>query len=72
MGAISDNFGQKTIILFGITGSTISSYFLTQVNTIEYFYLLRFSQGIFDAAPIVLVGAIIRDRVKRNHLSQLM
>lgn len=71
-GPIADSFGRKIIILFGLIGSTISAYFLTQVESIETFYVLRLIQGLCAAAPAVVLGALVRDLFDRNLFARLM
>ncbi len=71
-GPMADSFGRKPIILFGLTGSALAAYFLTQVMTIENFYLLRLIQGLCAAAPAVVLGALVRDLFDRNMFAQMM
>ncbi|MFA9489275.1 MULTISPECIES: Bcr/CflA family multidrug efflux MFS transporter [unclassified Mannheimia] len=71
-GPMADSFGRKVIILIGLIGSAIAAYFLTQVETIETFYLLRLAQGLCSAAPAVVLGALVRDLFDRNLFSRLM
>lgn len=71
-GPMADSFGRKPIILFGLTGSALAAYFLTQVMAIENFYLLRLIQGLCAAAPAVVLGALVRDLFDRNMFAQMM
>lgn len=71
-GPVADSFGRKPIILIGLLGSAIASLALTQIATIETFYLLRLIQGLFAAAPAVVLGALVRDLFERNRFSQVM
>ncbi|WP_373777517.1 Bcr/CflA family multidrug efflux MFS transporter [Glaesserella sp.] len=71
-GPIADSFGRKPIILIGIIGGAVSSYFLTTVADINSFYLLRLIQGLFGAAPAVVVGALVRDMFDRNQFARFM
>ncbi|QIW16720.1 Bcr/CflA family drug resistance efflux transporter [Pasteurellaceae bacterium RH1A] len=71
-GPIADSFGRKPIILLGLLGSTIASYFLTQTNDIQSFYLARLLQGLCGAAPAVVMGALVRDMFERNQFAQMM
>ncbi|HDL1183517.1 TPA: Bcr/CflA family multidrug efflux MFS transporter [Mannheimia haemolytica] len=71
-GPMADSFGRKIIILIGLVGSAIAAYFLTQVQNIETFYLLRLVQGLCAAAPAVLLGALVRDLFERNLFAKLM
>ncbi|OOH92087.1 Bcr/CflA family drug resistance efflux transporter [Pasteurellaceae bacterium 15-036681] len=71
-GPIADSFGRKPIILIGILGGAVASYFLTTVTEIHHFYLLRLIQGLFGAAPAVVVGALVRDLFDRNQFARFM
>lgn len=71
-GPLADSFGRKSIILLGLVGGAVASYGLTQVNDIETFYWVRFGQGLFGAAPAVVVGALVRDLFERNHFAKMM
>lgn len=71
-GPIADSFGRKPIILIGLIGSAVAALFLTQVETIQNFYLLRLIQGLCGAAPAVVLGALVRDLFERNRFAQMM
>ncbi|AUI65842.1 MULTISPECIES: Bcr/CflA family multidrug efflux MFS transporter [Glaesserella] len=71
-GPIADSFGRKPIILLGLSGGAVASFFLTQVLSIENFYLLRLLQGLFGAAPAVVLGALVRDLFDRNQFAKMM
>ncbi|MWQ64343.1 Bcr/CflA family multidrug efflux MFS transporter [Glaesserella parasuis] len=71
-GPIADSFGRKPIILLGLSGGAVAAFFLTQVLSIENFYLLRLLQGLFGAAPAVVLGALVRDIFDRNQFARLM
>lgn len=71
-GPVGDSFGRKPIILLGTTVGAIAAFCLTAVNSIEYFTALRFIQGFFGAAPVVLVGALLRDLFNKEKFSQIM
>ncbi|KAE9531834.1 Bcr/CflA family multidrug efflux transporter [Ursidibacter arcticus] len=71
-GPIADSFGRKPIILLGLSGGAVASFFLTQVANIENFYLLRLIQGLFGAAPAVVLGALVRDLFDRNQFARMM
>ena len=60
-GAISDSLGRKIVILFALTGFTITSIGLSLVKDIELFLLLRLVQGGFASAGIVVGRAVVRD-----------
>lgn len=71
-GPLADSFGRKPIILIGLLGASLAALGLTQVARIESFYLLRLTQGLFAAAPAVVLGALVRDRFDRNRFAQVM
>lgn len=71
-GPIADSFGRKPIILLGLLGSSLASLCLTQVSSLENFYLLRLIQGLCGAAPAVVLGALVRDLFDRTRFSQVM
>lgn len=71
-GPVADSFGRKPIILCGLAGGAVASFFLTRLADIDTFYLLRFIQGLFGAAPTVVVGALVRDLFDRNQFARMM
>lgn len=71
-GPVGDSFGRKPIILLGVSVGATVALILTQINSIENFTALRFIQGFFGAAPVVLVGALLRDLFDKNELSRMM
>lgn len=71
-GPIADSFGRKPVILIGLVGASISAFFLTQVENIHNFYLLRLLQGLCGAAPSVVLGALVRDLFDRNRFAKMM
>ncbi|TDQ59552.1 DHA1 family bicyclomycin/chloramphenicol resistance-like MFS transporter [Mesocricetibacter intestinalis] len=71
-GPVGDSYGRKPIILLGVAISAAVAFVLTGVSSIENFTLLRFIQGFFGSAPVVLVGALLRDLFSKNELSRMM
>ncbi|MBN6075956.1 Bcr/CflA family multidrug efflux MFS transporter [Aggregatibacter actinomycetemcomitans] len=71
-GPFGDSFGRKPIILLGVTVAALAALILTQIHSIGNFTALRFIQGFFGAAPVVLVGALLRDLFDKNELSKMM
>ncbi|PVX41364.1 DHA1 family bicyclomycin/chloramphenicol resistance-like MFS transporter [Pasteurella langaaensis DSM 22999] len=71
-GPVGDSYGRKPIILLGVTVGAVVSFTLTHINSIENFTALRFVQGFFGSAPVVLVGALLRDLFDKNELSRMM
>ncbi|OOF80453.1 Bcr/CflA family multidrug efflux MFS transporter [Rodentibacter caecimuris] len=71
-GPFGDSFGRKPIILIGVIISAIAALILTEINSIGNFTALRFIQGFFGAAPVVLSGALLRDLFSKNELSKVI
>lgn len=71
-GPFGDSFGRKPIILLGVVIGAITALVLTEINAIGNFTALRFVQGFFGAAPVVLSGALLRDLFSKDQLSKVM
>ena len=71
-GPFGDSFGRKPIILLGVIIGAITALILTEINSIGNFTALRFVQGFFGAAPVVLSGALLRDLFSKDQLSKVM
>lgn len=71
-GPVADSLGRKPIILLGLVISTLAAFFLTQVMEINSFIGLRFIQGFFGAAPVVVLGALLRDLFSKDDFSRMM
>lgn len=71
-GPVGDSYGRKPIILFGMLMTTLMAFALSLSNSLEKFTALRFAQGFFGAAPVVLVGALLRDLFNKNELAKMM
>lgn len=71
-GPVGDSYGRKPIILLGVIASAMTALVLTTIDQISSFTLLRFLQGFLGAAPVVLVGALLRDLFSKNELSRIM
>lgn len=71
-GPVGDSYGRKPIILLGVLVAAVIAFILTDVNSIQNFTALRFTQGFFGSAPVVLVGALLRDLFDKNELSKMM
>lgn len=71
-GPVGDSYGRKPIILLGVLVSAVAALILTHIYSIGQFTGFRFIQGFFGAAPVVLVGAILRDLFHKNELSRIM
>jgi len=71
-GPFGDSFGRKPIILLGVIIGAITAIILTGIHSIGSFTVLRFIQGFFGAAPVVLSGALLRDLFSKDQLSRVM
>ena len=71
-GPFGDSFGRKPIILLGVIIGAITAIILTGIHSIGSFTALRFIQGFFGAAPVVLSGALLRDLFSKDQLSRIM
>lgn len=71
-GPVGDSYGRRPIILLGVSIASLVAFMLTDVDSIGSFNLLRFIQGFFGAAPVVLVGALLRDLFDKDELSRMM
>ena len=71
-GPVGDSYGRRPIILLGVSIASLVAFMLTDVDSIGSFNLLRFIQGFFGAAPVVLVGALLRDLFDKDKLSKMM
>ncbi|KAE9529934.1 Bcr/CflA family multidrug efflux MFS transporter [Testudinibacter aquarius] len=71
-GPAADSFGRKPVIMIGTLIFALTALFLTQVDNIQEFLVLRFIQGFFGAAPAVVLGALLRDLFSKNYFSKMM
>lgn len=65
-GPFGDSFGRKPIILLGVIVGALTALVLTEINSVGNFTALRFVQGFFGAAPVVLSGALLRDLFSKS------
>lgn len=61
MGPLSDRFGRRKPLLFGIAGFAVVSLACAISPSIYLLALLRFMQGLTGSAGIVIARAIVRD-----------
>ncbi|WP_158240124.1 multidrug effflux MFS transporter [Pseudomonas sp. FFUP_PS_473] len=61
-GPVSDQFGRKRPLLFGLALYVLAGLAITQVHCLATLVVWRFVQGIGGCAGAVLTFAIIRDR----------
>lgn len=71
-GPFGDSFGRKPIILLGVIIGALTALLLTDISSLGNFIALRFIQGFFGAAPVVLAGALLRDLFSKDQLSKIM
>ncbi len=57
-----ENRSFYSVLLLGIK----TALGLTEINSVGNFTALRFVQGFFGAAPVVLSGALLRDLFSRS------
>jgi len=60
-GSLSDSFGRRRVILFGLVAYTIASIGCAFANSIEMLWTMRVVQGLFAGAGMVVSRAIVRD-----------
>ncbi len=60
-GFLSDNFGQKNLLIVNISGFMVSSFLCGLTNSLDQMIILRICQGAFGAALIPLSQAILRE-----------
>lgn len=71
LGRISDLFGRRPIILFGISFYIISTFLVTLSTNIEFFIALRFLQAYGASVGSVIAQAMARDSYKGWELSYI-
>ncbi len=70
-GPLSDRFGRKPVILAGVLLYIVAAMACTMVSSIEILILIRFLQGCFACAGIIVARAIIRDLFNRESGARL-
>ena len=68
-GPLSDFFGRKPFVIFGLLWSAIVSFLIPFVHHIDWFLMLRFFQGIGAGAASGLCRVMIADRVQGRQLA---
>ena len=63
-GTLSDAWGRKKLVLFGIACFTIASYSISFVNSIYILFILRFIQGLGAGVSWSVGNAIVHDIYK--------
>lgn len=65
-GPFCDRFGRRPMILFGLLGSALASFFIAISTSAEMFLTFRLLQGFLGSAASVAVPAMIRDCYGKN------
>lgn len=63
-GTLSDAWGRKKLVLFGIACFSIASYSIAFVNSIYLLFILRFIQGLGSGVSCSIGNAIVHDIYK--------
>ncbi|NND91739.1 MAG: multidrug effflux MFS transporter [Granulosicoccus sp.] len=71
-GPLSDRFGRRPILLFGVSVYALFSIITVFVGSFEAVVLTRFMQGTGSAATRVLVIAIVRDCYSGRQMARVM
>ncbi|MET3590230.1 DHA1 family bicyclomycin/chloramphenicol resistance-like MFS transporter [Bartonella silvatica] len=70
-GPLSDNFGRKKTLLFGLFLWLFTTFSVIYTESIHAFLLLRFLQGLGACAGLVLSRAIINDLLDKKEAGKL-
>ncbi|XCD89638.1 multidrug effflux MFS transporter [Candidatus Liberibacter asiaticus] len=60
-GPLSDRFGRKIVMMFGLVIHIISTFIMVTINSFTGMLCMRLIQGIGGAAPRIITISIIRD-----------
>lgn len=71
-GPLSDRFGRKPVLLFGLGVFILASLGTLLIDTFTGLLLLRFAQGIGSASPRVVGIAVVRDRFGGRDMARVM
>ena len=71
-GPVSDRFGRKPIIIFGLTLYVIAAIFALYSTNIEELSFIRFVQGIGAASGRIISVAIVRDLYAKERAARLL
>jgi DHA1 family bicyclomycin/chloramphenicol resistance-like MFS transporter len=71
-GPVSDRFGRRPILLFGLTLYTLASIGCVVAGTIEQLIVFRLLQGLGGCAPRVMSPAIVRDEFHADRGAQVL
>ncbi len=71
-GTLSDRFGRRPVLLFGLAGYFVFSVMSALAGSFESMMVARVSQGICAAATRVLAISIVRDRFAGRQMARVM
>jgi DHA1 family bicyclomycin/chloramphenicol resistance-like MFS transporter len=71
-GPLSDRFGRRPILLFGLTLYTLASIGCVFATSIEQLIVFRLLQGLGGCAPRVMSPAIVRDEFHAERGAQIL
>ena len=71
LGRISDIYGRKPVVIFGISFYIISTFLISKSTNIEMFILFRFAQAYGASVGSVIAQAMARDSYKGWELSYI-
>ncbi len=71
-GPLSDRFGRRAPMLFGLTGFTIASIGCATSSSIEALILWRFAQAVTGCAGMVVARAIVRDWCEPQDMARVL
>src|SRR5579862_4931732 len=71
-GALSDSFGRRPVVLWGIATFTLSSLGCALSQTVGHLIFFRLMQGVSSGASMVVARAIIRDMFPPHDAQRVM
>jgi DHA1 family bicyclomycin/chloramphenicol resistance-like MFS transporter len=71
-GPISDRFGRKPVIIFGLSLYVLAALIASYAVNIEELALIRFIQGIGAASGRIIGGAVVRDLYDKEKAARLL
>lgn len=69
-GPISDKYGRKKPLLFGISLFVLTSFLISQVDSLNTVVALRFMQALGSCVGMVITRAIIRDSFQSKDMAK--
>ncbi|MEX2643402.1 MAG: multidrug effflux MFS transporter [Acetobacterales bacterium] len=71
-GPLSDRFGRKPVLLFGLALYAVSSFLCLVAGAFDLLLAARFLQGIASASPRIIAMAVIRDVYEGRRMAEVM